>query len=99
MAAPTYYNWGELNTPEINDDQVLVEVVATSVNPIDRRLRSGELQEFISRTFPVIPGWDLAGRVVKGGPQCEPMAARRRGFRTGIHLVDPARQLCRVYPR
>lgn len=58
---------GELATPPITDEQVLVEVVATSVNPIDRRLRSGELQEYISRTFPVIPGWDLAGRIAKVG--------------------------------
>ena len=54
-------------TPEPQDNEVLVEVVATSVNPIDRRLRSGELQEYITRTFPVVPGWDLSGRIVKVG--------------------------------
>ena len=58
---------GERPTPEPQDHEVLVEVVATSVNPIDRRLRSGELQEYITRTFPVVPGWDLAGRIVKVG--------------------------------
>ena len=58
---------GERPTPEPQDHEVLVEVVATSVNPIDRRLRGGELQEYITRTFPVVPGWDLAGRIVKVG--------------------------------
>lgn len=58
---------GERPTPEPHDNEVLVEVVATSVNPIDRRLRSGELQEYITRTFPVVPGWDLAGKIVKVG--------------------------------
>ena len=58
---------GERPTPEPQDHEVLVEVVATSVNPIDRRLRSGELQDYITRTFPVVPGWDLAGRIVKVG--------------------------------
>jgi NADPH:quinone reductase-like Zn-dependent oxidoreductase len=58
---------GERPSPEPQDHEVLVEVVATSVNPIDRRLRSGELQEYIARTFPVVPGWDLAGRIVKVG--------------------------------
>ena len=58
---------GERPTPEPQDHEVLVGVVATSVNPIDRRLRSGELQEYITRTFPVVPGWDLAGRIVKVG--------------------------------
>ena len=36
---------GERPTPEPQDHEVLVEVVAASVNPIDRRLRGGELQE------------------------------------------------------
>ena len=59
--------FGERPTPEPGPDQVLVQVAATSVNPIDRRLRAGELQEYITRTFPVIPGWDLAGRIVEVG--------------------------------
>ena len=58
---------GERPTPEPQDNEVLVEVVATSVNTIDRRLRSGELQEYITRTFPVVPGWDLAGKIAKVG--------------------------------
>ena len=58
---------GELDMPEPGPDQVLVQVGATSVNPIDRRLRAGELTEYISRTFPVVPGWDMAGRIVKLG--------------------------------
>ena len=58
---------GELPVPEPAPDQVLVQIAAAGVNPIDRRLRGGELQEYISRTFPVVPGWDLAGRIVKVG--------------------------------
>lgn len=58
---------GELPIPVPGDDQVLVQVAAAGVNPIDRRLRSGELQEYIKRTFPVVPGWDLAGRIVATG--------------------------------
>lgn len=60
---------GDLPTPEPGPDEVLVQVAATSVNPIDRRLRSGELQEYITRTFPVIPGWDVSGRIVKVGSE------------------------------
>ncbi|MEM1114592.1 MAG: NADP-dependent oxidoreductase [Pseudomonadota bacterium] len=58
---------GELPMPPVAEDEVLVQVVATSVNPIDRRLRGGELLEYIPRAFPVVPGWDLAGRVVAVG--------------------------------
>ncbi|MEM6583309.1 MAG: NADP-dependent oxidoreductase [Pseudomonadota bacterium] len=58
---------GELPMPPLADDEVMVQVAATSVNPIDRRLRGGELQEYIPRTFPVVPGWDVTGRVVAVG--------------------------------
>lgn len=58
---------GDLPQPEPGPDQVLVEVHAAAVNPIDRRLRGGELTEYIERTFPVVPGWDLAGTIVALG--------------------------------
>jgi NADPH:quinone reductase-like Zn-dependent oxidoreductase len=58
---------GERPMPEPGPGQVLIKVAATSVNPIDRRLRAGELQAFFQRTFPIIPGWDVAGKIVKLG--------------------------------
>jgi len=64
---PEVLQLGELPVPELADDEVLVKVAAAGVNPIDRRLRAGELTEYITRTFPVTPGWDLAGRIVKLG--------------------------------
>jgi len=59
---------GELDRPVPGPGQVLVKVAAAGVNPIDRRLRAGELTEYISRTFPVVPGWDFAGEIVELGP-------------------------------
>ncbi|MGR8949005.1 MAG: NADP-dependent oxidoreductase, partial [Gammaproteobacteria bacterium] len=58
---------GELPVPAPGPDEVLVQIAAAGVNPIDRRLRAGELTEYITRTFPVVPGWDLAGRIVAVG--------------------------------
>lgn len=58
---------GELPIPVPGPDEVLVQVAAAGVNPIDRRLRAGELTEYITRTFPVVPGWDLAGRITAVG--------------------------------
>ncbi|MEP1594782.1 MAG: NADP-dependent oxidoreductase [Halieaceae bacterium] len=69
--APEVLQYGELPIPEPSPGQVLVQVGAAAVNPIDRRLRGGELQEYISRTLPVVPGWDMAGRVVKLGEGVE----------------------------
>jgi NADPH:quinone reductase-like Zn-dependent oxidoreductase len=58
---------GELPKPKLAADEVLVQVGAAGVNPIDRRLRNGELQDFFKREWPIIPGWDVAGRIVEVG--------------------------------
>lgn len=60
---------GDLPTPPLAANQVMVRVVAAAVNPIDRRLRAGELQEYISRTFPVVPGWDFSGVICEVGSE------------------------------
>ncbi|MBM7551879.1 NADP-dependent oxidoreductase [Thalassobacillus pellis] len=57
----------EIDKPEITDDQVLVEVHATSINPIDWKLREGYLKEMIDFEFPIILGWDAAGIVKEKG--------------------------------
>lgn len=65
--APDVLHFGQLPVPECGGDEVLVKVAAAGVNPIDRRLRAGELQEFITRNFPVVPGWDLSGTIAEVG--------------------------------
>lgn len=64
---PEVLKLGDLPVPEPAPDEVLVQVACAGVNPIDRRLRGGELQEFFTRTWPITPGWDVAGRIVKAG--------------------------------
>jgi NADPH:quinone reductase-like Zn-dependent oxidoreductase len=49
------------------DDEVLVELQYTSVNPVDWKIREGYLKEFLPHRFPLIPGWDAAGIVRKVG--------------------------------
>jgi len=44
--------------------EVLIEVRAVSVNPVDWKIRSGMLQQFFPITFPAITGRDGAGDVV-----------------------------------
>ncbi|WP_077624885.1 NADP-dependent oxidoreductase [Sediminibacillus massiliensis] len=53
----------EVPMPELNDKQVLVELHATSINPIDWKLREGYLKEMLPFEFPIILGWDAAGIV------------------------------------
>ena len=52
-----------INLPQSGKDQVLIQVVATSVNPIDCRLRSGEMKGLLPGGFPRVPGYDVAGFV------------------------------------
>jgi NADPH:quinone reductase-like Zn-dependent oxidoreductase len=44
--------------------EVLVEVRAASMNPVDWKVRSGMLQKFFPVTFPAITGRDGAGEVI-----------------------------------
>ena len=49
----------EVPAPETGPSQILVRTVASSLNPIDRKMRGRE-----TLTFPLTLGWDLAGMVV-----------------------------------
>ncbi len=50
-------------TPEIADHEVLVSMAATSVNPVDWKMRSGAAKERFPLTFPAILGMDVSGIV------------------------------------
>ncbi len=45
------------------EGQVLVRVAASSVNPIDYKIRSGAMKQFFPVEFPAILGWDVSGIV------------------------------------
>jgi NADPH:quinone reductase-like Zn-dependent oxidoreductase len=53
--------------PEPGPGEVLIKVAATSVNPVDWKIRSGAVKEIMPVSFPVIPGRDVAGTVVETG--------------------------------
>ncbi len=57
----------EVETPSIQDNQVLVEIHATSINPIDWKVRAGYLKEMLPFEFPIILGWDAAGVITEKG--------------------------------
>jgi NADPH:quinone reductase-like Zn-dependent oxidoreductase len=60
-------HYEDVPTPEPGTGEVLVRVFATSVNPIDWKLRQGHLKEQIPLLFPVILGRDVSGEVVAVG--------------------------------
>ncbi|WP_379196227.1 NADP-dependent oxidoreductase [Paenibacillus sp. GCM10012306] len=57
----------EVEIPIIHDDEVLVEVYTTSVNPVDCYIRSGQVHDIFPVDFPHILGVDIAGIVQATG--------------------------------
>jgi len=53
--------------PKPGAGQLLVKVKAAGVNPVDWKIRSGDLRLFLWISFPYIPGGDVAGEVVEVG--------------------------------
>ena len=53
--------------PQISDDDLLVKVVAASINPVDWKIRQGYLKEMIPHKLPLVLGWDVAGIVENCG--------------------------------
>lgn len=63
---PDVLEYGDLPEPAISDRQILVKVHAAGVNPVDGKMRRLRIRPPWLR-FPIIPGSDLAGEVVRVG--------------------------------
>lgn len=76
MRAAVYDEYGDADViqvrehddPPVGPDTVLVRVQATSVNPVDWKIRLGYLQGAYPHHLPIIPGWDVSGVVEAVGP-------------------------------
>ena len=85
----------ELPKPEAKGRDLLIEVKAISVNPVDTKMRRGSVPE--AGQWRVL-GWDAAGRVVATGPDADLFKAGDDVFYSGalapqgtnaeFHLVD-----------
>ncbi len=49
--------------PRIQENEVLIKVKATTINPLDMKIRSGDMQKIMPVPLPFIPGLDAAGIV------------------------------------
>jgi NADPH:quinone reductase-like Zn-dependent oxidoreductase len=72
--------YGELHTPMLNGNEVLIRVRACGVNHIDLWVRRG--LPFLRVAFPFIPGQEMVGEVVALGPSARPLAV---GSRVVVH--------------
>src|SRR5438445_73979 len=57
----------EVPDPEMREDDVLVEIHAAGVNPLDSKIRDGEFKLLLPYRFPLILGNELAGVVIRVG--------------------------------
>jgi NADPH:quinone reductase-like Zn-dependent oxidoreductase len=59
----------DIPVPAIAPDEVLVRVVAASINPVDWKVRAGYLAQMIPHPLPLTLGWDVSGVVAAVGAQ------------------------------
>ncbi|KQO05766.1 NADPH:quinone reductase [Agreia sp. Leaf244] len=75
MKAIRYHQFGgtdvlqneEINQPTPAAGEVLIQVAATSFNPVDEHIRLGVLAALIPTELPITPGLDVSGTVVAIG--------------------------------
>jgi 2-desacetyl-2-hydroxyethyl bacteriochlorophyllide A dehydrogenase len=61
----------ELPEPDLRDGDILVRIHAASVNPLDLKIRNGDLKPLLPYKLPLVLGNDLAGIVIQAGPKAQ----------------------------
>ncbi|KAL5819697.1 hypothetical protein ACOSQ4_023539 [Xanthoceras sorbifolium] len=83
---PADFKHVDVPIPSPNNDEVLMKLEATSLNPFDWKVQKGMLWPIFPRKFPCIPAMDVAGEVVGLGSDV-------KNFKTGdkvVALLNPA---------
>ena len=57
----------DIKTPVPRKDEVLIEVYASSINPVDYKMRNGNWKFIFGSNFPIVLGFDVAGKIVECG--------------------------------
>jgi alcohol dehydrogenase, propanol-preferring len=89
MAPGSPLSLQEAITPEPRDDQVLIRVSACGICRTDLHLLDGELPDI---SYPITPGHEIVGRVVRCGPRVD---ALRPGERVGVPWLGHTCGVCR----
>ncbi|WP_242146231.1 YbhB/YbcL family Raf kinase inhibitor-like protein [Sphingomonas sp. BAUL-RG-20F-R05-02] len=75
---------GQVPVPQAQDDEVLVKVVAASVNPVDYKTMQGEFPPVGEGDLPIVLGRDLAGTIEAVGTRAHYMLSK--GDRVFAHI-------------
>jgi NADPH:quinone reductase-like Zn-dependent oxidoreductase len=73
--APEVLKFEQIPRPEPKEDEALVRVIASAVNPADPLTLSGKYAREFGTHLPLIPGYDIAGIVEKTGPNVTKLKA------------------------
>ena len=87
---PSQLRYEEIAMPKYGDNEVLVRVHATSINPIDVKIRSGAAKSRFPIEFPAILGRDLSGDVAETGRDVQ-------GFPKGMRVMALANRTYAEY--
>ncbi|HXA77367.1 MAG TPA: NADP-dependent oxidoreductase [Candidatus Acidoferrales bacterium] len=58
---PEVLKYEDAPRPQAGPGEVLIKVHASSVNPVDWKVRAGHLKQMLNHKMPMIPGWDVSG--------------------------------------
>ena len=64
---PEVLRFEEAPLPKLQADEVLIQIHAAGVNPVDWKIRAGMMKGMLNHSLPLIPGWDVSGIVVAVG--------------------------------
>src|SRR4029077_5606201 len=73
--APEVLKFEQIPRPEPKEDEALVRVIASSVNPADPLTLSGKYAREFGTHLPLIPGYDIAGVAEKTGAKVTKLKA------------------------
>lgn len=76
----------DVPTPSVGPRDVLVDVRAASINPLDKMVRNGEFKQLLKYKRPFTLGHDVAGVITQVGPDV-------RGFKVGDEIYARPRDL------
>ncbi|MGO7465317.1 alcohol dehydrogenase catalytic domain-containing protein, partial [Rhizobium ruizarguesonis] len=65
--------------PQLRENDVMVDIHAASVNPLDAKIRDGEFKLILPYRLPLVLGNDVAGVVVR-------VVANVRQFKPGTRI-------------
>lgn len=82
---PEVLEYKDAPDPSPGQDEVLVQVAATSINPFDYKQRSGAVKAFAPVSFPGILGIDVSGTVIGVGPGVKGFSKGDRVFGMADH--------------